>query len=279
MTPRVMICLMTYNCQPFSKRVVEALFNHTDEPFDLFLMDNGSEAPTQRWLDKLEPLRFVNGTTLTIIRNPVNIGITPGLIVLQDLRKPGQHMLRMDNDMLVPWDPSWLTTLVEILENNTESIRVIGYPSQPTKLFFDTFDPVIIGLTKPLTADGRRTVAAWKTIRLMGMPIHHSKLMDVFRYPTGMLPYGQGNEGAVAKFCEENGILSRYIRPQSFAEWLDTNDSVVAMVPEYLEYHNWKLEVHRCGISGKPWTPFKPTKVGEDAGPILIRPEVLVKGG
>jgi GT2 family glycosyltransferase len=132
---KVMIVCLLFNRQPFTKLCLENLFNYTSEPFDLFLWDNGSEKPTLDLLDKLEGLKFVNGSTITVIRNKVNLGISDSEAKLQKFRKPGQHFMKLDNDVIVPKDSMWLTTLCEIMDNNTEGIKVVGYPMHDPKYF------------------------------------------------------------------------------------------------------------------------------------------------
>ena len=268
----MMVCLL-FNRQPLTKLCLENLFNYTTEPFDLFLWDNGSEKPTQDLLDKIEGLKFINGTTVTIIRNKTNIGISDSQAQLQKLRKPGQHFMKLDNDVIVPKDPIWLTILTEILERNTEGFEVAGYSGLPPKNFYS--NPALehhpVRFQTPLS-DGRLIVDAYRTTLISGFIMLRSSYMDKFTFPSGVRKYGEGCDAAVSEFSYVNKIPMLLIRPPSCPDWMDNHDHLVLQCPEWKEYHNWKVSCLERRDEGN----FKPTVIGNDTSELRIRKDLIL---
>ena len=271
-----MICCLTFNRQPFTKLCLENLFNGTNEPFDLFLWDNGSEKPTLDLLDKLEGLKFKNGTTITIIRNKVNFGISDSQAALQKFRKAGQHFIKLDNDVIVPKDPMWLTTLCEILDHNTVGFQVVGYPQHSPQFFYTYKDFVRMDIKlPPLTADGREFVEVYKTPLMIGQFLLSSKFMDRFTFPSSVKSYGEGDDIAVGDFAGKNKIPMAFIRPPSMPDWMENNAYLLAKCPEYKEYQAWKVSCltwkNRAEVAD-----FKPTMVGNDLSELMIRKDLII---
>jgi hypothetical protein len=274
---KVMVVILLFNRQPLSKLCIENLFNYTLEPFDLFLWDNASEKPMQELLDKMEGLKFVNGSTVTIIRNKVNFGAGGSQAETQKLRKPGQHYLKLDNDLLVPKDPNWLTTLREILEKNTDGFQVIGYPIYDSKYFFENdkmFIPTGLKLSSPLTTDGRIRVLVYRTLYVIGLALLSSIFMDKFRFPSGVKKYGEGDDMSIWGFAHQNKIPMIYTHPPSMPEYMEGNDYLLAMCPEFREYHDWKVTLLKAKDKNTP--DFHPTKVGNDTSELKIRKELIL---
>ena len=274
MSNKVMMVSLLFNRQPLTKKCLENLFNYTLEPFDLFLWDNGSEKPTLDLLDKLENLKFVNGTTITIIRNKVNVGISDSQAALQKFRKPNQHFIKLDNDVIVPKDATWLTMLCEILEKNTEGFEIAGYTSHPPQSFYslEHIERHIIKLSSPLTTDGRVAVDSYKTFMLAGFFLISSKFMDRFTFPSGVRKYGEGCDAAIGEYCTINQVPMGIIRTPSMPDWMDNYDHLVDQCPEWKEYHAWKVECLHKRETGD----FKPISVGNDPSELRIRKDLLV---
>jgi len=124
---KVLICVTSCNRQPYTKQCLESLLNNTDEPFDLIIIDNGSAQPSLDLLKNFEGKVFKNGTTCDVVYNKTNRGVAPALN--QGLRKikPNQHFMKLDNDMVIPDNHrTWLTEMIDILENNQENIRIVA---------------------------------------------------------------------------------------------------------------------------------------------------------
>jgi hypothetical protein len=278
---KVMIVSLLFNRQPLSKVCIESLFNYTTEPFDLFLWDNGSGKPTQELLDKLEGLKFVNGSTINIIRSKENIGVTEALRTLQGHRKPGQHWMKMDNDVIVPKDPAWLTDMREILENNVDNIKIIGFPPHEPKFFFNNFGEYVGGfkehvlkLRTPLTSKGIRKVMSYRSeIILAWCFLADQCVFSGFVYPTGVKKYGAGCEASVGIYMKEHNISAAYIYPPSMPMSAEKLDLINEMCVEFIDYHKWKeRKLLEQDIKGEE---FYPTKLGNDDSELKIRKELI----
>lgn len=270
---KIMIACLLFNRQPLTKLCLENLFNYTLEPFDLFLWDNGSEKPTQDLLDKLEGMRFVNGSTITIIRNKTNIGISDSQAQLQKLRCAGQHFMKLDNDVIVPKDPIWLTVLREVLERNTDGFQVAGYSGLPSPNFYS--NPALIRhvLTfKTPLSDGRLKCDAYRATLISGFFMMHSIYMDKFVFPSGVRKYGEGCDAAVSEFSCVNSIPMLIVRPPSSPDWMDNHDHLTSQCPEWVEYHAWKVSCLNKVDKGD----FRPTVVGNDTSELRIRKELML---
>ena len=120
---KVLICVLSYNRQPYTKQCLEALFNYTSEPFDLVVVDNGSAAPSLELLKNFEDKKYGNGSTSRVVYNGTNLGVSKALNIGMRLRQPGQHYMKLDNDMVLPNDyESWLTEMIDITENSRRDI-------------------------------------------------------------------------------------------------------------------------------------------------------------
>ena len=274
---RVMIATLLFNRQPCTKACLESLFNYTAEPFDLFLWDNGSEKPTQELLDKVEGLEFANRTTITVIRNGENVGISDSLAALQEMRQPGQHWMKLDNDVIVPKDPMWLTDMLDILESNDAGLQVIGYPPHPDGFFF-TYEPFVrakIGLAQPLTSNGMDEVFVYRSESILGwLFLASSDFMDEFKYPSNVKKYGEGCDAALSAFASTNLVPMAYIHPVSMA---GSANSMLAckQCAEADEYQEWKMQMLATASRAEGWD-FRPSTVGNDSTALKIRADLLI---
>lgn len=259
---KVFIVTMLFNRQPYAKVYLENLFNYTDEPFDLILWDNGSQAPMQRLLDKVENLKFKNGSTVTIIRNKTNEGVGATLHHAQKLRKPHQHFMQLDADVIVPKDSKWLNKLIHIIEKNTENIEVIGFPQYNPKHFYDNYPGHIIYIDNV-------SYCVHDTADILGCCfLGHQKLFSKFNYPHSKKKYGEGCDLALITYARNNNTKMAYIRPASMVEFLDD----IFVCKENGEYLKWKTET----ISNpRFFEDFKPTEVGDDDSELNIYKHLL----
>jgi len=132
---KVLILLISFNRQPFLKKTLENLFNNTSTPFDLIIMDNGSAKPVKDLLANFENKTYKNGSTSKVIHNSSNIGTTDTYSEIRKYLKEGQYYLKLDNDVVVPKNKEWLSTLIQIIESNN-NVEVVAYPTREKK---DTF--------------------------------------------------------------------------------------------------------------------------------------------
>jgi GT2 family glycosyltransferase/tetratricopeptide (TPR) repeat protein len=95
------IIILTRNELPFTRLCVESIRRHTEEPYELIFVDNGS---TDGTLDYLK-----DQAEATLLANPTNVGFPAG--VNQGLRVArGAQLLLLNNDTVVT--PGWLRRLL-----------------------------------------------------------------------------------------------------------------------------------------------------------------------
>jgi glycosyltransferase involved in cell wall biosynthesis len=260
---KVLIVSLLFNRQPFTKLFLENLFNYTLEPFDLLLWDNGSAYPTQKLLDKVEKLKFRNGSTVTIVRNSSNLGVASSLHKAQRYRKKDQHFMQLDSDVLVPKDNNWLNDLINIIENNNEGIQLAGYPQHPADVFYKEFSARWIALKN-------KNVQIYDTKNILGCCfIGHFSFYNNFEYQPSEKKYGTGSDMDVYSYATEHNVKMAYIRPVSM---IDFFENMGIYCSESEEYHKWKLKM----LHEKEYTSdFIPSRVSEDDSELNIKKELL----
>lgn len=104
LTTIVMPC---WNGLKDTKRSVAAVLAHTDAPFELVLVDNGSKDGTAKWAKGLKDRR------VKVVTNPENLGfakaVNQGLALAR-----GPYAVWLNNDCVVT--PGWLRLLQDALE-------------------------------------------------------------------------------------------------------------------------------------------------------------------
>lgn len=130
----VSVMLVTYNRLDLTKQTLESLFQNTDYPFNLIIIDNASVDKTVDYLyercgEEMVSNQYLKGFVIHI--NESNLGIAVGrnqaLKISQD-----DWLSTLDNDVLVP--KGWLTQCVEILRHNPKygmlgiNVEGVEYP-------------------------------------------------------------------------------------------------------------------------------------------------------
>lgn len=130
MKNKILVCIISYNRQPYLKTCLESLFNNTNQPFDLIIYDNDSEDPTKKLLKNFEDREWKNGCTSRVVYNKNNIGTTDIYYYVNSLRETFQYLLILGNDTKSPKNKKWLPELIDILENKLYNLDVIGLPTR-----------------------------------------------------------------------------------------------------------------------------------------------------
>lgn len=115
----VMIVTLTMDRLPYTKRCLDAL-SLTRSEFNCVIVDNGSRQDTVDYLSTWDGFETDYGGKFTVIRNPENIGIGAGMNIALRQRNQEQHLMKIDNDVVVPSrdNPMWLYEMVELLESD-----------------------------------------------------------------------------------------------------------------------------------------------------------------
>ena len=141
MTSTVAIMMVTYNRLPLTKKMMDNLFEKTNYPFRLIVVDNGSIDGTPEWLKEIE-LTIMSrvasdGNSYCIgyryLLNSTNLGIGVGRNqALKIADEYGDEWLStVDNDVDFP--PNWLKDCIDIMEANPKlalgaNMECVPYP-------------------------------------------------------------------------------------------------------------------------------------------------------
>lgn len=114
----VSIILLTYNALEYTKKCVDSILNHTQHPYEIIFVDNGSTDGTKRYLRNL----IQKHTNFKLIANKKNRGFAAGNNQGVGQAK-GEYVMILNNDVLVP--DGWLESMVNCLEKD-EKIGMVG---------------------------------------------------------------------------------------------------------------------------------------------------------
>ena len=118
------IIIPVWNQLEATRECVDSIMAHTNRPYRLIVIDNGSLEPTA---DYLNSLQGTAGANILLIRNSENLGFVKA--VNEGITSSSaQYICLMNNDTLVT--NGWLEEMVEIIERD-DSIGVVN-PSSNT---------------------------------------------------------------------------------------------------------------------------------------------------
>ncbi len=126
MTEPASLMMVTYNRLPLTQKTLESLFETTEYPFSLVIIDNASTDGTveylQSFLDKklAENLPFFKSYSLQVNKKNLGIGIGRNQALLA---AKGEWLVTLDNDVILP--RHWLNECIEILSTN-EDVGMCG---------------------------------------------------------------------------------------------------------------------------------------------------------
>jgi GT2 family glycosyltransferase len=102
------IVIVTCNRLKFTRQTLESIFAHTDYPYELIILDNGSKDGTVDYLNSIQDHPQVSQVVLF----PTNQG-KPGAANHGFVLSKGDYIIGLDDDVVVP--PGWLSVVVEAL--------------------------------------------------------------------------------------------------------------------------------------------------------------------
>ena len=116
--PEVSIVMLTFNALEYTKKCVKSILEHTDVPYEIIFVDNGSKDGTVQYLQKLSK----EYPHIRVIFNKTNKGFAYGNN--QGARKArGKYVLFLNNDVLV--SDGWLAELIYAIQRNPQ-IGMVG---------------------------------------------------------------------------------------------------------------------------------------------------------
>lgn len=111
------IIIPVWNELEATRECIEKLRNNTDYPYRLVIIDNGSDNPTQEYLEGLNSIF----SDFLLIRNNINLGfvkaINQGISSSND-----PYICILNNDAFVT--EKWLIALIETIEHSPENIGI-----------------------------------------------------------------------------------------------------------------------------------------------------------
>ena len=103
------IIIVTHNQIAYTQQCINSILMRTDEPFELILVDNGSDDGTVEYLETIP--------NATLIRNPDNRGF-PAAVNQGLERARGDYFLLLNNDCIVT--TGWLNRLLRVFESHSD---------------------------------------------------------------------------------------------------------------------------------------------------------------
>ena len=115
------IIILTHNQIEYTKKCIDSIFEHTKEPFELIVVDNGSTDGTVEYLES-EVRSQHPEPRIEIIKNKENLGFAAGNN--QGIAEAkGDYILLMNNDIVVT--SGWLTRMIVCAERKPQ-IGIVG---------------------------------------------------------------------------------------------------------------------------------------------------------
>ena len=119
--PLTSLIVLTYNQLEYTTKCIESIIKHTDIPYELIIVDNGS---TDGSLDYLRAIDRASSACVRIhvVANDQNTGFAHGCNQGL-LHARGQYLMLLNNDVVVT--RNWLTRLLQVLEDSPR-IGMVG---------------------------------------------------------------------------------------------------------------------------------------------------------
>ncbi len=108
------IVILSYNQVDYTKQCLESIRKYTVYPYEIIVVDNGSDVETVEYLRKQQDI--------LLVRNEENRGFAGGCNQGIEMSS-GKYIMLLNNDTIVT--KNWLNNMVELLESNSE-IAMVG---------------------------------------------------------------------------------------------------------------------------------------------------------
>jgi GT2 family glycosyltransferase len=121
----VNIGMVTFNRLEFTRQVIETLVRHTNFPYVLTVVDNGSQDGTREYLMELRRQGIIRNLLLL----EGNVGVTKAANLAWRQEPEAGYYLKLDNDILLQ-KAGWLKSMVEALEG-VPQLGAVAYNFEP----------------------------------------------------------------------------------------------------------------------------------------------------
>lgn len=154
------IVVLAWDQLPYTAACVESLRSHTDVPYELVIVDNGSEA---------EAAQYAEDAADTVVLNPENLGFAPGMNQGLAAAK-GTFVAFVNNDTVFP--EAWASKVLETLDQPgvgivAPAVTAAGNPitvrSEPgmATITLDPFGELPSGVVYVLKTELARSLGGW----------------------------------------------------------------------------------------------------------------------
>jgi GT2 family glycosyltransferase len=183
MTP--LIVMTTFNRMLYTRQTLESLAA-TPSDFVCVIVDNGSRPDSAQflkdWVDRDVTNRFI------VKFLDKNYGVGKAVNYGARLRKPGQHLMKLDNDVVLPTvansinagelNPTWLMQTLDLLENNRESLSHVGFSSYPD-IYLKTHSHEFVWEALETTTGNKHEIMFYRGKTVLGAAVmYHGDVVD-----------------------------------------------------------------------------------------------------
>lgn len=106
------LVMSVYNQLDYTRRCLDGVFAHTDVPYELVIINNGSRDDTPAYLAALQP-PTPRLERLTVLTNPATASLSAALNQGIGVAAPGMPVCLLNNDIVVT--PGWLRAVLRFL--------------------------------------------------------------------------------------------------------------------------------------------------------------------
>jgi predicted O-linked N-acetylglucosamine transferase (SPINDLY family)/glycosyltransferase involved in cell wall biosynthesis len=121
----VNISIVTFNRLEFTQQAIASIVNHTNYPYVITVVDNGSQDGTQEYLKEIQEAGLIKN--LILLEKNIGVAKASNLAWLQE--EQALYYLKYDNDIVIQKN-DWLARLISVIDAAPE-VGVIGYNFEP----------------------------------------------------------------------------------------------------------------------------------------------------
>lgn len=176
----------------YTNKAVQSVINSVDlGRHRIIIVDNGSCDSTKELLKGWKDYSDFIGYNLSVITLPNNIGTAEGWNTACRLRKPGEHVIKIDNDIVINDCHTWVDQMEEVVTISPE-IGQVGLKRKDCIESTTQTNPFYKSTLRQMAhVSGERWVIVESQFHIMGSCVlHSSRLLDSIGYMFQIGLYG-----------------------------------------------------------------------------------------
>jgi GT2 family glycosyltransferase len=191
------IIILVWNQLNFTKQCIDSVLNKTKFPFNLIIVDNGSEEPTRQYLEKLSQKERI---PINLLRNERNLGFVKA--ANQGIKQSqSEYICLLNNDTVVT--TNWLTEMVKVAQGS-EVIGIVNANSNTLGCKSKREESPEAIAQRLKSYSGEYSELAWATGFCMLIKRHLIKKIGLFDERYGM---GNFEDADFCKKAQQVGYL------------------------------------------------------------------------